>query len=107
MSALDIAIVRPHGRLDAQKAQPLEQELRQHLARGHVRILIDLGDVRYISSNGLRVLLRISRAARQSGGGLKTCCATARVTEIFRMAGLDQVLEMYDHRVDAERAFEG
>ena len=107
MSTTEIAVVRPHGRLDAAGAPALDQELRRHLALGHRHLLVDLSDTSYISSNGLRVLLAALKGARQSSGTFRLCCLSARLAEIFEMAGFDQVFDIHESRTAAERAFEG
>jgi anti-sigma B factor antagonist len=107
MSTTEITVVRPQGRLDAAGSPALDRELRQHLALGRRHLLVDLSDTSYISSNGLRALLAALKAARQGGGTLKLCCLSARLEEIFEMAGFDQVFDIYETRAAAEGAFEG
>ncbi len=105
MSTTETIVVRPQGRLDAAGAPKLEEELKQLLARGQSRLIVDLTDISYISSNGLRVLLTALKAARKNGGALKLCGMNARIAEIFEMVGFDQVFEIYPTRAEAERAF--
>ncbi len=100
-----MTVVRPHGRLDAAGAPPLEQELHQHLTHGRTRLVVDMSETSYISSNGLRVLLVALKAARKNGGALKLCCMSPRLVEIFEMVGFDQVFEIYETRAEAERTF--
>lgn len=106
MNTPEITVVRPQGRLDAGGAPALERELRQHLASGRRNVLVDLSDISYISSNGLRVLLAALKSTRQNGGALKLCCLNARLVEIFEMVGFDQVFDIYETRAAAERAFD-
>jgi anti-sigma B factor antagonist len=106
MTTTEITVVRPRGRLDAAGAPALDRELRQHLALGRRGLVVDLSDASYISSNGLRVLLAAVKAARQSGGALRLCCLSARLAEIFEMAGFDQVFDIYETRAAAEHAFQ-
>jgi anti-anti-sigma factor len=61
---------------------------------------------RYISSDGLRVLMRATKAVRQNGGKLVMCCLNARISEIIAMAGLEHVLEIYSSRAAAQRVLE-
>ncbi|MGB8644580.1 MAG: STAS domain-containing protein [Anaerolineae bacterium] len=105
MSAQTPVIVHPQGRMDAARAPALEQELRQQLAHGHHRLIVDLSKTTYISSNGLRVLLAAHKTAQQDGGSLKLCCLSPRLLEIFEMAGFDQIFEIYEDRNAAENAF--
>lgn len=103
----EIGAVRPHGRLDAVGAPVLEKEMQKQLALGRRRLLVDMSDVSYISSNGFRVLLGALKAAQQNGGSLRVCCLNSRMAEIFEMAGFDQVFDIYGTRAAAERALEG
>ncbi len=106
MSTMETIVVRPQGRLDAAGAPKLEQELKQRLAKGESRLIVDLTEISYISSNGLRVLLTALKHARKNGGALKLCGMNARLAEIFEMVGFDQVFEIYETRDQAERSFE-
>ena len=98
----DITVLTPCGRLDAAGARPLEAELEQHIAADQVQLLVDLKDVRYISSNGLRVLLAALKSAQKRGGALKLCCLSPRLMEIFQVAGFDRVFEIFETREQAE-----
>lgn len=101
----DITLITPQGRLDAAGARPLERELNAHIAGGRTRLIVCLKETRYISSNGLRVLLAALKAARAHGGTLKLCCLTPRLVEIFEMAGFNQVFEIYENPDRAEKSF--
>jgi anti-anti-sigma factor len=100
----DIALIAPRGRLDAAGARPLNEELKNHIAAGRVHLLVDLKETRYVSSNGMRVLLAAHKRAQTFGGGLALCCLTPRLLEIFEMAGFDRVFTIYATRTDAEAA---
>lgn len=101
----NVHVVVPSGRLDAAGARPLEEELRNQLALGHARLVLDLSETRYINSNGLRALLRARKDAEQQNGALKLCNLTPRLIEIFEMAGFDQVFQFYPTRAEAIKAF--
>jgi anti-anti-sigma factor len=105
--ANEIIVVTPQGRLDAAGSRPLAQQLARHVAEGHAHLIVDLEDTRYVSSNGLRVLLAALKDARKHGGALKLCCLTPRLIEIFEMAGFDRVFEIYANREQAEKSFPG
>ena len=102
----EIQIIVPQGRLDALGARDvwtdLEPLTRQHAAR----VLMDMSETRYVSSDGLRVLMRASKGVKQNGGKLVLCCLTPRLTEIVSMAGLDHILEIYTTRSAAQRALD-
>jgi anti-anti-sigma factor len=98
--------MEPQGRLDALGARGLWDEFEPLLERRALRVLVDMSQARYISSDGLRVLMRASKSVKQNAGRLVLCCVNARIAEIVSMAGLEQVLEIYPSRAAAERALE-
>ncbi len=100
-----IVLLCPPGRLDALMARQLGIALEQHLSQGATRLIIDFKHTRYISSHGLRILLKTHKHARANGGGLKLCGLTPRLLEIFGMAGLDRVFEIFETVEQAEQAF--
>lgn len=102
----DTKLVQPQGRLDALGARNLWTELEPLSRQANALILIDMTETKYISSDGLRVLMRGSKAAKQHGGKVVLCCLSARIAEIIAMAGLDHVLEIYQTQTAAERALQ-
>lgn len=105
MNPNDFVVLTPRGRLDAAGARPFEDAWKRHIAEGHTQILVDLGETRYVSSNGLRTLLAAARTAKKLGGVVKLCCLSSRLVEIFEMAGFDRVFDVYPTREEAEKSF--
>lgn len=90
-----IWLVGARGRLDQTLTPQLEQNLLDLLDEGHSRLLIDLTEVVYINSGGLRCLVSAWRRARQQEGGLSLCGLNPRLSEIFDMVGFDKVFDIY------------
>ncbi len=105
MNPNEITVIEPRGRVDAAGARPLDEELKQHIAAHQVHLLVCLKETRYISSNGLRVLLAAHKEVKKHGGVLKLCCLHPRLKEIFEMSGFDRVFEIYETREEAEKSF--
>jgi anti-anti-sigma factor len=95
----------PQGRLDALTVPQFEEGLRKHLDQGGTNLVVDFGDVTYISSSGLRALLTARRLAKSKGGDVKLCRLSPRVYEIFEMVGFTQVFGIYDSVEQAQAAF--
>ena len=91
----------PQGRMDAVTVPSLEAVVDEHLAAGHIRLVIDLANVTYISSSGLRALLRARRQAQAGGGEVALCDMSVRVTEVFDMIGFNNLFRIYPHATDA------
>jgi anti-sigma B factor antagonist len=86
-----ILVVSPVGRVDSGTAGTLEKRLLERLAQGERRVVIDLGDVSYISSAGLRVLLLILNKLKALGGRLALCSMGHSVREVFELAGFTTI----------------
>jgi len=85
------AVVTIRGRLDAATAPDLEAQLKTLLARGNSHIVVDMAEVTYISSSGLKVLLGALRQARRQRGQLALCNLQPKVASILEMVGFDRV----------------
>jgi len=93
-----VAIVALAGRIDANTSGELERDLFRRLAAGEIRMLLDLSGVDYVSSAGLRVLLRAANTVRDKGGRLVLCALGRSVREVFELAGLLEVFAIEDSR---------
>ena len=95
----------PQGRLDAVTVPALEAVLDQHLTAGHVRIVLDMTGVTYLSSSGLRAMLRARKTAQAGGGNMVLCGMTPRVREVFEMIGFTSLFQVFDAVPEAAASF--
>ncbi|MBI3941736.1 MAG: STAS domain-containing protein [Chloroflexi bacterium] len=97
-----VDVVKLKGRLDGTSAPQLETELKRLMDDNRFRILIDLSDVTYISSAGVKVLLGAVKAARRyNRGDVRLVGASPKVKEVFNLAGLDKLFIFEDDQVSA------
>src|SRR5690242_19621399 len=87
----DVVVVRLAGRLDSQSAPSAEERLTQLIAGAAPRLAIDLTDLEYISSAGLRVLLLVARKVQQADGKLAVFGLASGVREVFSISGFDTI----------------
>lgn len=80
------------GRLDALGADRLEQEIEACLRQGAASIVLQLAEVPYLGSAGIRTLLRTVKAVRARGGSLRLLHPSAVVQETLRLVGLIELL---------------
>lgn len=100
----DVAIVTASGRFDSETAPNLDTELTKVLGKKN-KIVLDLKSVNYLSSAGLRSIVKASQTARKSGGGVKLACAPESVEIILRTVGMLEMLKMYPSVNDAVASF--
>lgn len=104
-AAGDSWLVVVSGRLDQSQNQLLEHELLRLLDEGHNRLIVDLSQVTYVNSGGLRCLVTIWRQARERGGNIVLCGLSKRIARVFTIVGFDKIFVIYPSKSDAERAF--
>ena len=82
-------------RLDTQTAPELEKAAMGKLTEGG-RLALDLTDLQYISSAGLRVLLMLMKKSKALGGQVALMGVRGMVEEILEESGIDAFFEKYD-----------
>lgn len=86
-AALTVALA---GRLDTVTAPELEAELKASLD-GVSELAIDLAELEYVSSAGLRVLLSAQKIMNKQGE-MKVLHVSDTVMEIFEVTGFSDIL---------------
>ncbi len=89
-------VVRLKGRLDATNAPDLERELGPIIDKAMATLLVNLKDLDYISSAGLRTLLMAAKLMKKKGGTVALCALQAPVKEVFDIAGFTELFPIYD-----------
>lgn len=100
-----IKIIEVTGRMDGDSSPVIGQALDDIIDSGHGKLVLDLGSVDYISSPGLREVVRVYKRAQQIGGDLRLANPSERVMAVFELAGLDTLLNIYDSDVAAINSF--
>ena len=86
------AVLTLEGRLDTTTSSQLEEAIAA--AEGAEAIRLDMRGLEYISSAGLRVLLKTEKAQREKGGSLTLEAPTEEVMEVLRITGFDSLLNI-------------
>jgi len=87
------------GRLDTATAPATEEKLIALLDAGGV--VADMSGVRYVSSAGLRVLLKTAKQARTKGVAFSVCGLQPAVQEVFEISGFDKIIPSHPTRAAA------
>ena len=101
----DINIYLLIGRLDTNTSRRLEQKLFQAISEGAKNMVVDFKDIDYISSAGLRVILKAFKALQREDGRIILCSMQKSVREILEITGIDSFVPTLDTMDDALKAF--
>ena len=106
---VDVVAVR--GRLAADTKDLLEDKIQEIFDAGRHRIVLDLQDLEYISSPGLRVLIEARKRAREwklsdlERGDVRIAHLPPRIREVFDLTGFTPLFQIYDDLVEAVASF--
>ena len=80
------------GRLDANWAEHVAKALEAAIRDGYHEVDLDFSDVSYISSAGIRVLLKYSRQLKAARGVLRVVRPIDSVSSVLQLSGLTAIL---------------
>lgn len=82
------------GRLDTITSPQLEEEINRCSFDEIETVILNIKELEYISSAGLRVVLKLHKKMTAQGGHLKLINVNDMVNEIFDMTGMSDFLEI-------------
>lgn len=87
-------IITLKGRLDIMTAPQLDDEARSIDFDEVETVTLNLKDLEYISSSGLRVILALYKNLKSKGGNLKIVNVSNTIMELFSMTGMADYLDI-------------
>jgi anti-anti-sigma factor len=100
------AVIEVSGRIDSATAPQLAGVLDDFTDEGQHNLVLDMGDVDFISSAGLRVLINTQKTCqRLNRGELVLANVPEPIYEAFDLAGFIALFDFYDEVVDAVGSF--
>lgn len=99
-----VVILSVRGRLDSSTSDEFEKNLLGLVGSGEDSFVLDLKELDYISSAGLRVLLKAAKELKRKDGRLCLCSVKDYVREIFEMSGFVSFLPIHSTVEDSLKA---
>jgi anti-anti-sigma factor len=97
-----IDVVKVSGRLDGVTSPALQSEILARIERGGKKIILDLTDLNYLSSAGLRVIVMAIKRLNAVDGRLAVVSGHWQVARILEVSGFHAMLDMHSTRRSAE-----
>jgi stage II sporulation protein AA (anti-sigma F factor antagonist) len=93
----NILIVKIHGEFDLHASEYARRDIDiQIRAQGARHILFDLGNMTFIDSSGLGVILGRYRRVSESGGRAAISGAHPNIKKVMEIAGLNRLMPFFD-----------
>ena len=99
-------LINTGKRLDSGNAQAFHDRLEAAIDAGVQAVVIDMQDLDYISSAGMRVILQALRRMEQQDARLALCSLSEGVRNVFGTSGFDQLIDIHPSPSDAIAAVE-
>lgn len=97
-------MVTLRGELDLAGESELRDRLRTACDENDGRVVLDLGELSFIDSTGLSILVEYHARTRAAGGRLVLLAPRPTVVRILNITGLDERLTICDRLDDADEA---
>jgi len=102
----NISVIKVGGYIDTTTSSELEHALNTLLKAGSYNIIIDLGNVDYVSSAGWGIFISEIKGIRENGGDLKLVRMIPEVYEVFELLEFHFILKAFDSLEEAIQDFE-
>ena len=102
-----VTILDVHGRIVlGDEIEDLRNSVRQLVADGKKKIILNLADVDYIDSSGVGELVGCFTAVRNAGGELKLLKLSQKVQDVLYVTKLYTVFDIRDDEFTAVKSFD-
>ncbi len=101
----NVLVLGISGRVDSLTAITLGEHLLAAWEQDQHHLVLDLSDVDYVSSAGLREIMNALARTKKSGGNLCLVNPSPRVKELLELTGLDHHLGIFATRDEALQSF--
>jgi anti-anti-sigma factor len=88
------------GRLDGAGVQEIDLRFTALTATKKAQVLVDLSEVSFLASIGIRTLVTNARALKLRGGAMALLNPQPLVEEVLKVAGIESLLPVF-HDLDA------
>jgi len=100
----DIAVVTANGIIDSDTAPQFDEELTRVVAEKN-KIVVDLKGVGYMSSAGIRAIVKASQAAEKKDGAVKLASVPEEIQSVLYTVGLNQKVSSFASVDEAVASF--
>jgi len=95
--ANNVSVLALHGRIVlGEESNRLRETLKSLIAVGKKKLVLNMGQIKYIDSAGLGILVAMHLSAKNQGAALYLCNLGQQFHEVLQITKLLTVFEVYD-----------
>lgn len=93
----NVVIIYLKGRLDVHHSADIEEELdRLILMEPASHFIVNMQDVEYISSSGLRIIVSTMKTLKANKRKMLLCCINKAVRKVFEIVEIINIFQIFD-----------
>ena len=101
----DALILKPSGRVDGQNALEFQASIDKAIEGASDGVILDLSQLTYISSAGLRVILLLAKTLRNQDVKFAMCSISSSVQDVFEISGFGKIIPTHANHTEALNSF--
>jgi len=101
----DITILKVKGNIQHTDTPNFEKELESLLEENVIKIIIDLTNVKLVSSSALGTLIAMQRRIKRKGGDIRLVITENEVLRVMQITLLNRVFQIFGTLADAIESF--
>lgn len=94
-STQSVSVMKAKGRIDSETAPEFEHALLQLLNDNRNKIVLNLQAVEFLSSAGLRAMVKALKSAQDDGGDVRLVSVPEPIEGILLTVGMNQMFKMF------------
>ena len=94
------------GRVDSSNAAAFAEAFNQAVADDDKQVIMDCGELSYISSAGLRAVLMIAKDLSSRKAKFALCSLSGSIREVFLISGFDKIIDIHEDQAGARQAMQ-
>ena len=91
----------PEGRIDSATARDFESKMKAAIQDDDRAVVLNLSQLSYISSAGLRAVLLVAKQLSQSNTKFALFALGELTREVFEISGFDRIIQIHESKADA------
>lgn len=100
-------VVDLHGSVDPATIDTFDQIFDELIEGGHLRIIMDLGKLKYINSTGMGMMVQYYDQLSEEGGGLVLMGVQPKIMLVLEMLGLQELFPIVGSEEEALKCVQG
>jgi anti-sigma B factor antagonist len=98
----NIRLIKLIGRFDIIGTGEIETKFAAYCTGDGARVIVDLTDVDFLASIGIRLLTLTAKAVTSRGGKMVLLSPIPEVQEVLELTGIPAIIPIYSHLESAE-----